>query len=37
MKNISIAEKRFGIDDADVIIEDDVWVADGVIILKGVK
>lgn len=37
MKSISLSEKRFGIDDADVIIEDDVWLADSVIILKGVK
>lgn len=36
MKSISLSEKRIGVDDADVIIEDDVWIGNGAIILKGV-
>ena len=36
MKSITLSEKRDGIDDADVIIEDDVWVGTKAIILKGV-
>lgn len=36
MKSIRLDEKREGIDDADVVIEDDCWVAGRSIILKGV-
>lgn len=36
MKSIKVEEKRAGIDDADVIIEDDVWIGNGVVILMGV-
>lgn len=36
MKSITLSEKRIGIDDADVVIEDDVWIGDNAIILKGV-
>ena len=37
MKSITIDEKRPEIDDADVVIENDVWVGDGATILKGVR
>jgi maltose O-acetyltransferase len=36
MKSIRLEEKRSGIDDKNVIIEDDVWIGDGAIILQGV-
>jgi maltose O-acetyltransferase len=36
MKSIRLEEKRPEVDDADVVIEDDVWLGDGAIILKGV-
>jgi maltose O-acetyltransferase len=36
MKSIRLDEKRSGIDDKNIIIEDDVWIGDGAIILLGV-
>lgn len=36
MKSITMEEKRAGVDDEDVLIEDDVWIGSGAIILKGV-
>lgn len=33
---VSVQKREFGLEDAPVVIEDDVWIGAGVIILKGV-